>query len=377
MHVFTSVTANYLPKAAALAHSIKRVHPEAIFHLVLSDEMPDCPAANTAAFDSLIRIQDLPIDGLRSWIFKHRLVELCTAVKGAAFQYIAERFGAERIYYFDPDILVCKRLDALERTLDRHGILLTPHQYLPDSEMQAISDNEICCLRNGVYNLGFLAVRMAGQGRQFIDWWAERLRLFCYDEVHNGLFTDQRWVDLAPAFFDDIAILREPQYNVATWNLTSRVATGRAPYDILINGVPLVFYHFSGFDSGAQKIMLERYGAHSPVLFDLREWYLARCEDLGQATLGEIDCVYNRFSNGERITNAHRALYRKRPDVIQTFPDPFDAADPGRSYFHWYQAHQLHPASPPPRAVYRIRDYASRQIARSVRSAWRRWRLPA
>ena len=29
MHVFTSITANYLPKAAALAHSIKRAHPEA------------------------------------------------------------------------------------------------------------------------------------------------------------------------------------------------------------------------------------------------------------------------------------------------------------------------------------------------------------
>ena len=38
MHVFTSVTANYLPKAAALAHSVKRVHPEAVFHVVLSDD---------------------------------------------------------------------------------------------------------------------------------------------------------------------------------------------------------------------------------------------------------------------------------------------------------------------------------------------------
>jgi hypothetical protein len=379
MHVFTSVTANYLPKAAALAHSIKRVHPEANFHLVLSDEMPECPAMTTSAFDSIIPVQDLPIDGLPSWIFKHRLVELCTAVKGTAFQYIAGRFGAERIYYFDPDIFVCDRLDGLERLLDRHSILLTPHQYLPDSELQAIVDNELCCLRHGVYNLGFLAVRMAGQGRQFIDWWAERLRLFCYDEVENGLFTDQRWIDLAPAFFDDLAILREPQYNVCTWNLTSRTATGQAPYNIRINGVPLVFYHFSGFDSGGQKIMLDRYGAHSPVLFDLREWYIARCEELGQATLGKIDCVYNRFGNGEQITKAHRLLYRRRPDLMQAFPDPFDATDPDRSYFHWYQADQLRQASPPP-AVKRLRDYAprpARQIARSVRSAWRRWRLPA
>ena len=58
MHIFTSITANYLPKAAALAHSVKRVHPEAVFHVVLSDEMPACPPATTAAFDNIINISD-------------------------------------------------------------------------------------------------------------------------------------------------------------------------------------------------------------------------------------------------------------------------------------------------------------------------------
>ncbi len=124
MHVFTSITANYLPKAAALAHSVKRVHPEAVFHVVLCDQMPDCTASTTDAFDSIINIKQLPIENLPSWIFKHRLVELCTAVKGTAFQFIADRCGAERIYYFDPDILVLGRLDGLERKLDSNSILL-------------------------------------------------------------------------------------------------------------------------------------------------------------------------------------------------------------------------------------------------------------
>jgi hypothetical protein len=377
MHIFTSITANYLPKAAALAHSVKRVHPEAVFHVVLSDEMPTCPPATTAAFDNIINIRDLPIENLSSWIFKHRLVELCTAVKGTAFQYIAARYGAERIYYFDPDIVVLNRLDALERKLDLRTILLTPHQYVPETDDQAILDNEHCCLRHGVFNLGFLAVRMTGQGRQFIDWWAERLRGYCYDEVENGLFTDQRWVDLAPAFFDDIAIIREPQFNVSTWNLTHRRATGRAPYEIEINGKPLVFYHFSGFDSGAQKAMLERYGSHSPVLFELRDWYIARCEELGQSTLGKIDCIYNSFSNGTRITSAHRLAYRRRPDVMRTYPEPF-AADRRRSYLRWFRVHggrgELNTL------IKAIRAHAPEpalRLARSARSVWRRWSVPA
>jgi lipopolysaccharide biosynthesis glycosyltransferase len=378
MHIFTSITANYLPKAATLAHSIKRVHPDAHFHVVISDEMPDCPSRVTEAFDSIININDLPLRNLPSWIFKHRLVELCTAVKGIAFQYIADRHGAERIYYFDPDIVVFNRLDGLNQTLDQHSVLLTPHQFVPDVEDQAIQDNEICCLRHGVYNLGFLAVRMNEQGGRFIDWWADRLLRYCYDEVPNGLFTDQRWIDLAPAMFDDIAIIREPQYNVSTWNLSSRRATGRAPYEIEINGQPLVFYHFSGFDSGAQRIMLERYGWHSPVLFDLREWYIAHCEELGQSTLGKIDCIYNRFSNGEKITTDHRLLYRRRPDLIEAFEDPFDATEPLHSYYHWYQKEHQTPIRKPFRDF--IRAYApppTRRIVRSARAAWQRWSMPA
>ncbi len=378
MHVFTSITANYLPKAAALAHSVKRQHPQAVFHLVLCDRMPDCPESVTAPFDSIINVTDLPIENLNSWIFKHRLVELCTAVKGTAFQYIADRFGAERIYYFDPDIVVLGSLDDMERTLDGCSVLLTPHQCKPETDLQAMIDNEVCSLKHGVYNLGFLAVRMTEEGRSFVDWWADRLRRFCYDDIPSGLFTDQRWIDLAPAFFDDIKIMRDPQYNVATWNLTHRTATGSAPYEILINGRPLVFYHFSGFDSGAQKIMLDRYGAHSPVLFELRDWYIARCEELGQSTLGGLECIYNSFENGQRITERHRLTYRHREDLIHGFPDPYQTSDANRSYYNWYEGHG---ASVPPISFLRLlREKTpppARRLARSARAAWRRWSKPA
>ncbi|WP_165073526.1 glycosyltransferase family protein [Paludisphaera rhizosphaerae] len=339
MHVFTSITANYIPKAAALAHSVKRVHPEATFHLVISDDMPECPPAVVEAFDSIINVRDLPIPELPRFLFRHRIVELCTAVKGTAFQHIADVHGAERIYYFDPDIIVTNRLDDLERALDESSILLTPHSIAPETDPQAMIDNERCCLRNGVYNLGFLAVKMDENGRKFIDWWADRLLRWCYDETAAGLFTDQRWVDLGPALFDGVKILRDPQYNVSTWNLTHRRATGQAPYDIAINGRPLVFYHFSGFDSGAQRMMLDRYGSHSPVLYEFREWYLEECRRFGQETIGKIPCIYTRYKSGAKIPDVHRTIYREREDLMRYFADPFDDAKPETSFPHWYEVH--------------------------------------
>lgn len=382
MHVFTSITANYLPKAAVLAHSLKRTNPGATFHLLISDAIPaDCPQHTLAAFDHIVTPDMLPIDDLKAWSFRHSVVELCTAVKGPMVEYLFDSVGAERVFYFDPDIAVLGSLDGLNATLSQHSIALTPHQLQPETTRQAIIDNEICSLAHGVYNLGFLAVRRTEQGIHFARWWAERLRHFCHDDIPRGLFTDQRWIDLAPAFFDDIAILRNPAYNVATWNLTHRKATGQAPWNVAINGHPLVFYHFSGFDSGAQLTMLDRYGKQSPVLFDLRDWYIAECEKMGQSLLGRRPSQGSCFDNGQAITVQHRVLYRNRADLQAAFPDPYSTANPSRSYYHWFVANGrraiLRMDKPEPQFMRMLRRHAHKPPLKWAKSAWKAMRAPA
>lgn len=336
MHIFTSVTANYIPKARVLAKSVKKYHPEAQFHLLLSDRQPSwLNAAASQHFDSIINIEELPIPNRQAWTFKHRLVELCTAVKGFGFQEIIRRHNPDKLIYLDPDIAVMSRLDSIVDRLDQASVLLTPHQTDPDTDLRAIADNEICSLKHGVYNLGFVAVRNSAEGRRFVDWWAHRLEHFCFDDIPNGLFTDQRWCDLAPAFFADLMVLREPVYNVCTWNLTQRRVTGTVPDGLLINGQPLCFYHFSGFDSGAQKVMLDLYGKESPVLYPLRDWYVAECAAMGQDEYGTTPCSFDSFSNGQVVTKSHRFIYRKDPSLEKRFPDPF-SADTADSYLAWY-----------------------------------------
>jgi hypothetical protein len=286
-------------------------------------------------FNSIITIEELPIPNIKGWIFKHSVVEMCTAVKGIAFLEIARRYNGEKIFYFDPDTVVFSGLNELTRRLDQHSILLTPHLTIPEKSLETIIENEICSLRHGVFNLGFLGVRTTDEGMRFLNWWSERLIDFCYDDIMNGLFTDQRWIDLVPAFFDDIGILREPIYNVATWNLTYRIAGGSVERGITINGQPLSFYHFSGFDSGAQEVMLKKYGQTSSVLFDLRKWYIAECERMGQEEFGSIRCGYDFFENGEIINKGQRLIYRSRIDLQQAFPNPFMTSDLERSYYHW------------------------------------------
>ncbi len=193
-------------------------------------------------------------------------------------------------------------------------------------------------MQHGIYNLGFLGVKKSREGQRFAAWWASRLEQFCFDDIPRGLFTDQRWIDLVPAFFTDYAILRDPGYNVCTWNLTHRKVTGSLTAGLTVNGRPLVFYHFSGLDGGAQEGMLKKYGASMPALYELRRWYLGECDRMGQQELSAIPWKYASFDNGEPITARHRALYRERADLRSAFPDPFATADVKRSFYHWFEA---------------------------------------
>ena len=376
MDYYTSITSNYLPKARVLAASVKRHDPQARFHLLLSDREPDGFDAAAEPFDTILHLEDLPIENPRGWAFRHSLVEMCTAVKGIGALEIVRRYAPKKLFYFDPDIVVFGRLEALGEALDRHAVLLTPHLTDPERSRQGILDNEISALKHGIYNLGFIGVRCEGEGLRCLQWWSDRLLEFCRDDIPRGLFTDQRWADLIPAMFDDVRVLREPEYNVATWNLSNRAATGHVPDAILVNGRPLGFYHFSGFDSGSQETMLKAYGKESPVLFELRQWYIEQCRQQGQDTLGTHPCVYGRFDNGAPVTKMQRIVYREREDLQKAFPNPYDTSERNRSYFHWFEANvqaELAAGRVPAEAFDERTAAAERELDTIKRS--RSWRL--
>lgn len=340
IHVFTSVISNYIPKARVLAASVKRHLPGCVFHLVLADMPPPGFDLTNEPFDVLIQIEKLGIENAKQWIFQHSVVETCTGVKGFALQRLLAREDCDAVLYFDPDIVVLGPLETLLESLQHSAVVLTPHLTEPEKDTVAIEDNELSALRHGVYNLGFLGVRASAEGRRFAGWWANRLENYCFDDIPRGIFTDQRWIDLAPGYFDELKILRDPGYNVCTWNLTHRHVAGGMRDGFTVNGQPLYFYHFSGLDSGAQKAMLDRYGYKMPALYELRDWYLAECDRMGQRQFENIPWTYDFFENGERVAPLHRKLYGERADLREAFPNPFSTKSPGRSYCHWFEINE-------------------------------------
>lgn len=323
---FTSAATNYLPKVRKLCNSIRAHHPEFEIVLALADERaPDVDFA-AEPIDRVVALGDLDIEDRRRWTYFHAIVELATAIKPFVLCELLRDPDVDRVIYFDPDMVLFSRLDDMLAALDGANVVLTPHLTTPEPTLEGVRDNEISALKHGVYNLGFLGVRNTPEGRRFAQWWADRIYHFCVADIPAGLFTDQRWIDLAPAFFDGVGILKSPRFNVATWNIPTRAVTGDREHGFLVDGQPLGFYHFTGFDSGAHRAMAGKYAAGNPSVAALIDWYADEARFDDEEPAAKVAWAYGRYADGEPIPVGHRRLYRARPDLQQAFPDPFDPA---------------------------------------------------
>ena len=345
MHVVTIAARNYLPFARLLARSFKQHNPTDTFVILLVDAEPG-EISSEQDFEIATPV-DLPIDPdeFRRLALFYNVTELSTAMKPWALEMLLRR-GSATAVYLDPDIYVYSSLAELETLSLERGIVLTPHGVVP-MRRDGLRPTEADIMGSGVYNLGFIAV---GQGNvPMLHWWQERLRRDSISAPDQMLFTDQRWIDLVPSYWE-CAILRDPGYNVAYWNLDNRPVE-RIDGELYAGGRPLRFFHFSGYRPETPWV-LSKYVADNPRVV-LSEHPVVRelCNEYGRMAKSEgmvpgqtAEYRFNRLANGIPITRGMRRLYRAemiRADKGKADypPPPFDPST--ESALHaWFLAPQ-------------------------------------
>jgi hypothetical protein len=330
---FTSITNSYFSKARILARSVKSVYPESEFVVALLDDEVEDLTKLEPSIDRVIAIGEEHVENFKQWIYFHDVVEACTAQKGLVIEKLLLEKKFDAVVYLDPDIKVFSPLKELEDALAKYSTVLTPHLTSPSITDDGVQDNELAASIHGTYNLGFLAIKNSEQGLAVASWWKNRLLKYCFDEKNRGIFTDQKWFDLVPALFDGVHILRHPGYNIATWNIENRVISREAD-DLRVNHQPLRFIHFSGYDSGAHKQMLDRYAADQPEFRVLSLEYSEELESLFVPGVDDKEWVYKRNVFGEAIHRDWRRRYRDDALLRSTFKDPFLVSGEGMRRFH-------------------------------------------
>ncbi len=341
----TIVSKNYIPFARVLADSFHRHHPGGRFFVLLVDRNEGRIDPEKEPF-TLIEAEELQnIPDRDGFLFKYTLLEANTAVKPYFLQHLFERYGLEDLVYFDPDILITGSLAELAQLLERHSIVLTPH--LTEGIDDGAHPDELAVLQAGAYNLGFLALRRTEVTERLLPWWQDRLYDRCLVSIEEGLFVDQKWMDLVPGIFKDVHILTDPGYNVAYWNLHDRRITvpsgalmGKltvAGEEVRSNERPLVFFHFSGIDLDNLRPVSKHQDRYTLAdIGDAAQLY--RCyRDLvleaGYRAAKPWPYAFGFFDNGVAIPDAARTIYL-RLGKKKRFGNPFETA--GKNSFFQY-----------------------------------------
>ena len=213
--VCTIIAKNYYPRAEIFAKSYKQSHPNHdVFVLFIEDSVIP------SQYYKAVCLSDLKfVKNIKSLLFKYNLVEFSTAIKPFFLEYLIEKENSDIILYMDPDIYVFKPLDLIFEKLEKYDIALTPHITGPVDNK---NPNESDIMAHGYYNLGFVGFSISEKTKKFIKWWQLKTYDFCYVDVENNMFTDQKWMDFAPCYLNSY-IVQEKGYNVAYWNLSEYI----------------------------------------------------------------------------------------------------------------------------------------------------------
>jgi glycosyltransferase involved in cell wall biosynthesis len=311
--ICTIVTRSYLPAASVLCASITEQHPELRPTVLVVDPIEDYSPSPDDPYD-VIGVGELGIseDAFAKMALIYTPTELCCALKPWMLAWTLRR--CRTAIYLDSDIWVSRRLDAAFELAAMHGLVLTPHICHPMPRDDRTPD-ETALLASGMFNLGFIAL---GPGcEEFLAFWKERLEDDGIIDPQAMRHGDQRWVDFVPGCFPHY-IWRDPAANVAYWNLHERRLTEGRDGRFLIDGEPLAFFHFSGFDPLVPNHLSRYEGPRPriilrdhPALSHLCDQYRARLFAAGYRRAALEPYGFAKLPSGEVLTPERRRAYRK------------------------------------------------------------------
>ena len=245
-------TKSHLHLMRTLAASARKHFSGKIYLLVVDSDDPDLIPEGTTPVH-----RDDVIDPSiwEEMLTRYNVLELCCALKAYLMRFVARTANCP-IVYLDADTYLMAPLHRLLPATSDFSVALTPHLLTPLSGDRHA--DEIGMLSVGAYNGGMLVTGLHPDGIRFLDWWLDRVTQYAYDSREQGIFTDQKWLDLVPSFFRNVIINRTVGLNLGHWRVCSEHdftedRLGRLQFC----GEPVTLMHMSGFKPNKPDLLAQ------------------------------------------------------------------------------------------------------------------------
>lgn len=248
-----------------------------------------------------------------------RLVEYIGTMRPSLCLLVMERepdvevltlLGADLRFFEDPAPLFDE--------LGGGSLLLVPHRFLPERRgyFEGIY---------GPYNGDWITFRRSDEGLDALRWFRDRTIEWCFLRLEDGKFNDQRYLDSWPQRYTGARVLDHLGAGPAPWS-ASQYHFERRDGRILVEGQPLIFYHFANMELYRGLTAPRRIGLLAGTYrFAPAPLPLVWRRDQGQGVAdGEIDLLWAPYVR--EVGRAILDVRRLKPDYAAGFADgPADA----------------------------------------------------
>ena len=167
------------------------------------------------------------------------VAEYCWTLSASLTSWVMDsQPEVDLITYLDADLMFFAPPQALFDEARLASITIIEHRFT--SRLRHLEENGRFCVQ-------WVSFRRDPVGLACLRRWRDQCIEWCFARLEDGRMGDQKYLDEWPERYKSVHILQHPGAGLAPWNFPDYAITEQGGGRILVNGRPLVFYHFHQF----------------------------------------------------------------------------------------------------------------------------------
>ena len=321
-------TRNYLYRARVLFDSVAEYLPEAHQIVCCVDQVGQGSDFSKDSFE-IVEAASLGVPRYGHLALALHPTALCCLLKPHAVHFAFQDPAISKVIYIDNDMPLYRKPVEILTALETASCVLTPHHLSP---LPAGSIPDEQALQSfGIFNAGIFGFRRCDESMKFLAWWAEWMldpRRFHFQSGY-----DQVWLNYVPVYCPNYAVMRDPSYNVAFWNLVERNLKLKED-GFFCGEKKLTTFHFSNFNEAHLESLVwppsvsnyTRNDATKKIAADIvSKWDKARKMESLATGYG-----YSKWPDGREVTQDQRQVANTLWDELPQDWNPWSKEFPAK-----------------------------------------------